>query len=137
MLLLRKWSNSIHYNLKRNIISLINIKKNFEKETDRYIPYVAIGELYKNNKFIVLSYEISSLETQPGIAIFSLDGNLISKKTFFSIGGDLSSSTTGELFIDKDLTIHVEIEELYYNEIVENKSEKYRIDLNGYIKKIK
>ena len=125
---------------KRNPIDLIMVRKYFKHGANRYIPYVAIGELYKNNKFIVLIYEISSLETQVGVAIFSLDGNLISDKIFITFGDSLIYSISGELFIDEDLKIHVEIKESSFDsddkEIIKNSNEKYRIDLNGKITKI-
>ena len=90
---------------------------------------------------MVLLYDIQTIETQPCIATFTLDGNLISNKTFFSIGGDIMSSTKGTLYIEKDLTIHVEIEEFNNdskgNRIKNTKKEKYIIDSNGIIKKTK
>lgn len=131
----------ISYNddLQRKTIRTIYIRKFLAEKAD-YLPYNAIAELY-SNKFIVLLYEMSSFETQPGIAIFSLDGKLISDKTFYSIGGDITGSTTGQLIINNDLTIYVDIHEYSNdsrdNEVEKTKSEKYRIDIDGNIKQIK
>lgn len=122
--------------LKRQAISMVNIRKFLNPKHDIYLPYYAIGELHRNG-FIVFLYEISSLETQPCIATFSLDGKLISNKAFFSIGGDLTSSTEGNLFIEKDLTIHIRIEDFSNNKLFKTRHEKYHIDVNGNIKQFK
>ncbi len=126
---------------ERKKISTLYVRKFLNANTpNRYLPYMAIGTLHSNG-FLVLLYEISSIETEPHMATFNLDGKLISDKAFFSIGGDLTGSTNGKLYIEKDLTIYVEIEKSSNdskgNEIVKTKAEKYRIDRNGNINQIK
>lgn len=123
---------------KSNRINRIYVRKYFNNENHYYwLSFYAIGKVYQDNKFMVLLYDIQSLETQPCIATFTLDGKLIANKSFFSIGGDIMSSTEGTLYIEKDLTIHVEIKEFKSNSIENIKSEKYFIGSDGIIKKAK
>jgi len=129
----------IKYNdkLKRKTISMVNVRKFLNDKIDIYLPYYAIGELY-NKSFVVLLYEISSLETQPHIATFTPSGQIISDKAFFSIGGDISFYTDGQLSIDKDLTIHVHIKESSdTDKTTKTIDEKYLIDSHGNIVKKK
>lgn len=127
--------------LKRNELNTMMLRKYLNNRRDVYLPYFAIGEIFKNNDYVVFLYEMSSVETVIYIATFSLNGELISDKDLLIIGGDLSSYTDGDVFVDKNLTIHVSINESYIGEngkyIVEKKREKYLVDKRGVIRKIK
>ncbi len=123
---------------KTNHIKTIFVRKFLGAGKYNYwLKFDAIGELYKNNKFIVLIYQLDSqgLEIQPRIATFTLDGKLISDKGFISFGGDITSYTVGKLFIDKFLTIRAEERDLYDGSRGKTiKHKKYFIDSLGIIK---